>query len=898
MPNLGEAVLSLIVNAKGMTKGLADAEKKAVKRTKEIGKKMTVAVTGPILAIGAAVLKSVDTMDKAMATIRTGTGATGEALKGLQTDFEAVFKAAPVDAQAAAAAVADFNTELGLTGEPLQQAARAAVELGADVGLVGRAMKLFNVDGEQATATMDKIFVTSQATGRGFNDLTRDTQTYGPVLKNLGFSLDETIAFMGSMHSSGVDISRVMPGINAATRRWAEDGVTDLKGALFDTVEQIKGASTETEALNIATETFGAEGAQRMTVAIRNGALEFGNLVQAMEGADGAIIENANATRTLSDRWQMGKNRLQSFLNGFSSLPGGVQIATIAVLGIVAAVGPLLVMLPSLVSGAKLAGTGLKTLARITKIQTAAQWLLNAAMSANPIAIVIIAVTALAAAGVVLWQNWDTVRTKLDWIWGQIGGTVESTVNWIIRIVNGMTLVYREALVGILTGIEKLASAAAKFGIVSGDTVDAIRKIKEAIDRGIPSVDIYTQKTEEAAEASNQAADASANLATAEGEAGQAAADATPPTQAFGDAVGTVGEKADTTADKIERWHQKQEVLRTGVMDVNEATAGLLPTLAELESKLRAEEQALKDVAETAAALEEQLSQLGPVSDRIARQIEWDDARKTRAAEAHVEALDVAAENAAAAAQKRADAEKSAADAILREQARLMAGWDRYTLAQDATVAAANEAGVSFGDVVTGMADNLGISALDMRDRLIEAGVNWGDWAALIAAENRGLIDATIADLARAQGTPVNERAAYQRQVATEDAKIKLMGIQADRFSSLPEETRRVLVEQHGSDALNQVGGRHLLSPEERQLIPEMAQGGFAMRPMLANIGEAGPEAVIPLDRMMDMGADAGTTISFAGANIYGFDDFEDAVSKAQLTKDRRGRQEAFRGRN
>ena len=40
--------------------------------------------------------------------------------------------------------------------------------------------------------------------------------------------------------------------------------------------------------------------------------------------------------------------------------------------------------------------------------------------------------------------------------------------------------------------------------------------------------------------------------------------------------------------------------------------------------------------------------------------------------------------------------------------------------------------------------------------------------------------------------------------------------------------------------------------------IPMLAQGGLVMSPTLALIGEAGPEAVVPLDRMNDFGGGGG----------------------------------------
>lgn len=55
-----------------------------------------------------------------------------------------------------------------------------------------------------------------------------------------------------------------------------------------------------------------------------------------------------------------------------------------------------------------------------TKLVTAAQWLLNAAMSANPITLVIIAIAALVAAFVVLWKKSDKFREFFINLWKKI----------------------------------------------------------------------------------------------------------------------------------------------------------------------------------------------------------------------------------------------------------------------------------------------------------------------------------------------------------------------------------------------------------------------------------------------------------------------------------------------
>ena len=61
------------------------------------------------------------------------------------------------------------------------------------------------------------------------------------------------------------------------------------------------------------------------------------------------------------------------------------------------------------------------------------------------------------------------------------------------------------------------------------------------------------------------------------------------------------------------------------------------------------------------------------------------------------------------------------------------------------------------------------------------------------------------------------------------------------------------------------IGGKGFDIPD----IPMLAAGGIVTGPTLAMIGEAGPEAVIPLDRMSQMGG-GGTTVNSRCCNIGG----------------------------
>ena len=75
--------------------------------------------------------------------------------------------------------------------------------------------------------------------------------------------------------------------------------------------------------------------------------------------------------------------------------------------------------------------SGLQTVATVASgIWTAAQWALNAALSANPIGLVVIAIAALVAAFVWAWNNSETFRNVVTGAWNAIKGAAEAVGNW------------------------------------------------------------------------------------------------------------------------------------------------------------------------------------------------------------------------------------------------------------------------------------------------------------------------------------------------------------------------------------------------------------------------------------------------------------------------------------
>ena len=89
----------------------------------------------------------------------------------------------------------------------------------------------------------------------------------------------------------------------------------------------------------------------------------------------------------------------------------------------------------------------------VTKAWTAAQWLLNAAMRANPIGLVIAAVVALAAAAGWVIANWEEIASWWNALWSGMAAWTDEKWNAVISVVNGACANVQALVSGLWTDI-------------------------------------------------------------------------------------------------------------------------------------------------------------------------------------------------------------------------------------------------------------------------------------------------------------------------------------------------------------------------------------------------------------------------------------------------------------
>jgi hypothetical protein len=162
------------------------------------------------------------------------------------------------------------------------------------------------------------------------------------------------------------------------------------------------------------------------------------------------------------------------FTDAHPNLTKWIGIAVAALGAIMLVVGPLLLALPGLALAFGAVGVAI-----------------NIAM--GPIGLIVLAIAGVTAGVILLWKNWDTV-------WKAIKKATQTVGNFVIGILNKLTLIQRRVIGGIIEGIKTLVGVASKLPFVGGkfDGVqEALENVQDRLDQGIPKIDLTGDKMDE-----------------------------------------------------------------------------------------------------------------------------------------------------------------------------------------------------------------------------------------------------------------------------------------------------------------------------------------------------------------------------------------------------------------
>lgn len=439
-----------------LQKGLNDAKKSISRFGRDMtsaGETLTKSLTVPIAGMTAALGKIGFDFDDAFDKIRTSTGATGDTLKGLEDSFKSVMKQVPNSMEEVSTAISDLNTRTGLTGPALETLSTQFLTLakitGEDVATtIASSTRLFgdwSVAANDSGNTLDHLFKVSQSTGIGVTSLSDKLVQFGAPLRQLGFDFETSAALIGKFEKEGVNTELVLGGLRIALGKMSREGITDTKAALIEVTQRIKDAGSTGEANALALELFGARVGPDMAAAIREGRFEIDEFLSTLSGSTETISNAAADTYGFAENLQIIKNNLLTALEPlgtqligaldaampvienlianlanlvewFTTLDPSLQTIIVSILGVLAAAGPMLIVIGKISTG-------------IASIIPLISGLLS------PIGLVVLAIAALIAIFVTLWNTNETFRIGITKLWTEIKDVAVKVFNVVKDVI-------------------------------------------------------------------------------------------------------------------------------------------------------------------------------------------------------------------------------------------------------------------------------------------------------------------------------------------------------------------------------------------------------------------------------------------------------------------------------
>ena len=420
----------------------------------DAGASLTKNVTTPILAVGAAATASFETIDKGMDIIVEKTGATGDSLEEMQNIAKSVYGQMPSSIEDVGSAVGEVNTRFMYTGDLLEETAIQflkfakinKLDVSSSIDSVQKAMDAWSIGADGLTNILDVLNWEGQRTGVSMETLTSGLVNNAPLFKELNMSVDQAADLLATFEVSGFDSSTMLNGLSKAMKNGANDGLS-LQESLDKVQEQMLNASTDAEGLKIAYELFGKSG-DKVYQAVKDGIINFNDLAYSVEGADGVLNNVATTfenTQNPSDKMAQKMHQVQTafaevgakleesilplaenladaivaILDAWNNLDPGMQAMIITFIGLIAALGPVLSIIGTIVTITGVLGVSFAALAA-------------------PIGIAMVALAVLIGVIVAVVTHFDEIKATALQVFDAIGGFVKNAWKTITSIFGGI----------------------------------------------------------------------------------------------------------------------------------------------------------------------------------------------------------------------------------------------------------------------------------------------------------------------------------------------------------------------------------------------------------------------------------------------------------------------------
>lgn len=267
--------------------------------------------------LGKAALAASEDFETGRDALVRATGAVGDSADEIEAAYAKTAKSIAGDMATIGNVVGQVNTYFGFLSDDLSTTSTdflrfsdiTGTDASAAVQKVSRILKASGEDLENYGDLLDVVAKASQASGISADSLLTSLDANGATLRAMNYSLEDSVAMLAKFELEGVNSTAVVSGLKKATVSWQKDG-KDVNTELAATIHLISSAKDETEAAQIATETFG-KGGTEMADAIRRGALDFSDFADILKDSSGTVVETYEEMQHGTDKINLAMQGLK-----------------------------------------------------------------------------------------------------------------------------------------------------------------------------------------------------------------------------------------------------------------------------------------------------------------------------------------------------------------------------------------------------------------------------------------------------------------------------------------------------------------------------------------------------------------------------------------------------------
>lgn len=520
MKNVSFSIKVVINNAiasvKKFTDALADANGEAKKAESTTGRlagicnKLTIpniaALASSIGKIGSEFSKAADvgvSFSQSMADLSAITGIVGDDLKQLEENARRFGKESGLGADTAARAYTVLASQIqvadiGMDGlNKLQEksitlAQASGMSLDAAAESLAGTINQFGLSANEANRVINVLAAGSKYGAAEISELSQSFKVVGAAASAMGLDVESTagaLEVLSKANLKGAEAGTALRNIilKLNTTLGIDLGETSLSTALDALKPKLNDAT-------YLSKLFGAENIAAAQFLIQN-ASAVDEMTRQLTGTN--VAEEQAAIRTQTTAQRMAELRAQmddikiSITNATGSFgpllmivsenAEAITLASSAFGFLMSKVGVLNQAVVKLTGSTILQNAASLAASAAAKTWTAVQVALNAVMSANPIAMVVVAIGALVSAAVVCYNKFEGFRKVCDAVWEAVKSVASAVWDYLVKAFERASKVIREAWQWIKNffGIKDAQSAEQAAASIDKDT-DAIERNTDA----------------------------------------------------------------------------------------------------------------------------------------------------------------------------------------------------------------------------------------------------------------------------------------------------------------------------------------------------------------------------------------------------------------------------------